>query len=91
VPWQFFPPLFRLILGGGSDYGGFGEKLMWIGAAEELSWLVIIVQFLVFSFGSVPFAFSVSFYRLFSFVSADASAAFCCRRVPRFRCCTRSV
>jgi hypothetical protein len=50
VPWQFFPPLFRLILGGGSDYGGFGEKLMWIGAAEELSWLVIIVQFFVFQF-----------------------------------------
>jgi hypothetical protein len=66
VPWQFFPPLFGLILGGGGDYGGFREKLahlklMWIGAAEELSWLVIVVQFLVFGLGSVPFASSVSF------------------------------
>jgi hypothetical protein len=60
VPWQFFPPLFGLVLGGGGDYGGFSEKLahlklMWIGAAEELSWLVIVFQFLVLGFGSVPF------------------------------------
>jgi hypothetical protein len=65
MPWQFFPPLFGLILGGGGDYGGFGEKLahlklLWIGAAEELSWLVIVVQFLVVGSGSIPFASSVS-------------------------------